>query len=83
MNPGDIPAPFVYSLDEDVAKETEITIDNLKITIGQNTHNLKWDSKTGIVSGTNSDGDETTRKPLPHSGESLGGIPVGGTATFP
>lgn len=83
MNPGDISAPFVYQLNKPVAEGTKITIGNLEITIGQNTYNLKWDSKTGIVSGTDASGNETKRKPVPYSGNSLGGIPVGGTTTFP
>ena len=83
MNPGDVPAPFVYSLDGEVKEETEITIDDLKITIGQDTYNLKWDSKTGIVSGTTSSDPASLRKPIVYSGNSLGGIPVGGTTTLP
>ena len=76
-NFGDMPAPFVYSTTTTLNANDTVTIGDLTITVLQTTYNLKWDSKTGIVSGTNSDRDEATRKPIPYSGDSLGGIPVG------
>lgn len=82
-NFGDMPAPFVYSTTTTLNANDTITVGDLTIEVLQTTHNLKWDSKTGIVSGTDASGDETTRKPIPYSGNSLGGIPVGGTSNIP
>lgn len=82
-NGGDMPAPFVYLNEDDTEPNTTITVGNLSITIPNKTYKLKWDSKTGIVSGTDSTKDESTRKPVLYTGESIGGIPVGGTAVIP
>ena len=82
-NSGDIPAPFVYLNEDDTEPNTTITVGNLSITIPNKTYKLKWDSKTGIVSGTDNTKDESTRKPVLYTGESIGGIPVGETAVTP
>ena len=81
-NYGDIPAPFVYSKVGQIGKNTEIQIGpntlGLKIKIEQDTYNLQWDSKTGMVSGTTDSSLTSPRKPIDYSGNALGGIPVGG-----
>ena len=78
-NPGDLSAPFVYSRNEDTEPNTKITIGDLSITVLNKVYKLKWDSKAGIVSGTDNIKDEATRKPVLYSGNGIGGIPVGGT----
>lgn len=81
-NPGDLPAPFVFSKSSTTAKNSVIKVGDLKITLNDIVYKLKWDSKTGIVSGTDSTGDENKRAPVPFSGNSLGGIPVGNSITW-
>lgn len=76
-NPGDIPAPFILSKDE-VEKDTEFKVGELSIKLLVDTYNLKWDSKTGIVSGTATSDPKSKRSAIPIEGNALGGIPVGG-----
>ena len=77
-NYGNLPAPFVLSKTGFIDKDTEIRItDSLYIKTSQETYNLKWDSKTGIVSGTDPSGNETSRKAVPVMGKTIGGLPVG------
>lgn len=77
-NPGDLPAPFVASWSGFCSKNTTCQVENLHITVKQDTYNLQWDSKTGIVSGTAYGGSESTRKPIPYTGISLGAISASG-----
>lgn len=77
-NPGDIPAPFILSKSGDIAKDAEFKVGELSIKLLIDTHNLKWDSKTGIVSGTEDVSATSERKPIPVTGNPCGGIPVGG-----
>ena len=76
-NPGDIPAPFILSQDE-VDKDTEFKVGELSIKLLVDVYNLKWDSKTGIVSGTATSDPDSKRSAIPVEGNALGGIPVGG-----
>ena len=78
-NPGDIPAPFILTIDE-AAEGTEFAItQDLSITTLSTVYKLEWNSKTGVVSGLlSSTAAESTRKPVPVSGNTVGGIPVGG-----
>ena len=77
-NAGELPAYFVFSKSDDTNKNTVIAVGDLIITLKQDVHNLQWDSKTGIVSGTSSESSTSTRKPVAHIGNTLGSIPVGG-----
>lgn len=76
-NYGDLVATFILSKSTETNKDSVLKVGDLEITLQDKVYKLKWDSKTGIVSGTDSDGEENTRKPVPFSGNSLGGIPVG------
>ena len=69
--------------------ELEITIPCARVDITENddgtktttyTHytNIKWDSKTGIVSGKNPTDTLQEAKPIPYTGNAFGSIPVGG-----
>lgn len=82
-NPGDLPAPFVLTkTGTTTASSTSpvtFRVGDCSITLTNNVHNLKWDSKTGIVSGTAASAATSDRKPVAYTGESLGAIPVGGT----
>ena len=81
-NPGDLPAPFIVSKSGTTAANTELQVGTLKIKILSSCYNLQWNSKTGIVSGTNTSSTTSTRSPIAFSGDSLGGIPVNGTSTL-
>lgn len=79
-NFGDLPAPFILSKSGTTNANTTFTITN-KIYIKTLTtvYDLKWDSKTGIVSGLSSpSAGESTRAPVPVEGNTVGSIPVGG-----
>lgn len=72
-NYGDIPASFVYTNDAIVAN-TEIVLDGVgTITILEDCNEMKWDSKTGLVTGL----INGVRRPVYYSGNSLVEIPVG------
>ena len=79
-NPGDLPAPFILSKSGTTNANTTFTItDKLYIKTLTTVYDLKWDSKTGIVSGLSSaSAEESTRAPVPVEGNTVGGIPVGG-----
>lgn len=77
-NPGDISAPFVLSKSGAISANTEFKVGNLSIKLLIDTYNLEWDSKTGIVSGTATSSTTSTRNAIPFTGNSCGGIPVGG-----
>lgn len=92
-NPGDIPAPFVLTMEGEIANDQEaikvFKVGSASITIypeEQNGYyykhykNLTWDSKSGLVSGYKNSDDINTKKPkpLPYTGNSLGAIPPGG-----
>jgi hypothetical protein len=40
-------------------------------------NNIKWDSKTGIVSACINSTDEATRRLIPYTGNAYGALPVG------
>jgi hypothetical protein len=75
-----LPAPFVLTKSGETAKGTTFQItNNLSITTQSVVYSLKWDSKTGLVSGlSSSEADEATRKPVLVTGNTVGGIPAGG-----
>ena len=73
QNHGDLPAPFV--VEKSGTFSGDIEVGNTKITVGT-VYNLIWDSKTGMVSGTDSSGNN--RKAVSFTGTSTGVIPVGG-----
>ena len=75
-NPGDIPAPFVVSCDGAIEGGTTFRVFDISITIIDKCYNLKWDSKTGIVTGTPT-AEEKDRAPIAYDGESIGEIPIG------
>lgn len=79
-NPGDLPAPFILSKSGTTNANTTFTItDKLYIKTLTTVYGLKWDSKTGVVSGLSSAlAAESTRAPVPVEGNTVGGIPVGG-----
>jgi hypothetical protein len=53
-------------------------VGELSIKLLAKTYNLKWDSKTGMVSGTATSDSTSKRKAIPVSGNTLGSIPVVG-----
>ena len=79
-NPGDLPTPFILSKSGTTNANTTFTItDKLYIKTLTTVYGLKWDSKTGIVSGLSSAAaEESTRAPVLVEGNTVGGIPVGG-----
>ena len=80
-NEGDIPAHFVLSCEGAVTSENEtmeIKVGDLSIKIGE-AYDLKWDSRTGIVSAKFSIDGNQVEKAIEYEGNSLGGIPVGGS----
>ena len=77
-NPGDLPTHFVLSKTGQIAENSTFKVGDLVVTTKQATYNLKWDSKTGMVSGTLTNEATSTRKPIRYEGDSLGIIPVGG-----
>lgn len=79
-NPGDLPAPFVLSRSGITDPNTIFTItDKVYIKTLTTVYDLKWDSKTGIVSGLSPvPAEESIRIPVPVEGNAVGGIPVGG-----
>ena len=79
MNPGDIPAPFVLEVKGDVRANTDLVVGDLKVTILQDCSNLKWDSKSGLITGdVTDDNSDSTNIVIYYSGTSYGTIPVGG-----
>ena len=66
----------------------EVTIPAATVTTsnGNNTYthyrDIKWDSKTGIVSGRKITDTSGKEKPIPYTGNSLGTIPVGENSGF-
>ena len=82
-NPGDIEAPFILTdengINSEQSKTYKITED-LQITVGgagqSAMSNIIWDSKTGMVSAKI--GTSEKNVPISYTGNSLGGIPVGG-----
>jgi hypothetical protein len=66
----------------------EITIPaaTVETSDGTNTYihyrDIKWDSKTGIVSGRKTTDASEKEKPIPYTGTSLGAIPVGENSGF-
>lgn len=77
-NDGELPAPFVLTKLGNVEKDTEFQVGQFSIKVLASTYNLKWDSKTGMVSGTTTSDPTSKRKAIPVSGNTLGAIPVGG-----
>ena len=80
-NAGDLPAPFLLEKSGSISKDDTFKVGELEIKILTNTYNLRWDSKTGMVSGTTTSAPTSKRKAIPVSGNTLGGIPVGGLTT--
>lgn len=76
-NPGDLPAPFKLTKTSLVQTGDKFQVGDLQIVIGTNCYNLEWDSKTGLVLG--SETSTSAQIPINFTGESCGGIPVGGT----
>ena len=75
-NPGDVPAHFTVT--KSSATGT-IEVGDAKIELAGTVYNLIWDSKTGMVSGTETTSAASERKPVAFTGNSCGAIPVGGT----
>ena len=80
MNPGDVPAPFILEIADTVPKNIDLIVGDLKVTILQECSNLKWDSKSGLITGdVLKEGDtKPTNMVIHYSGTSYGTIPVGG-----
>lgn len=76
-NPGDLPAPFKLTKTSLVYAGNKFQVGDLQITIETSCYNLEWDSKTGLVLGSKTSSGE--KIPINFTGESCGGIPVGGT----
>ena len=78
-NPGDIPAYFTLTINgQDKETIREIHVGDSVITINGQYKNLKWDSKTGIISTT----DGNVEKAIPYLGIGVATIPVGGIGTI-
>lgn len=73
-NYGDLPAPFKVKIDGTAIAGTVLQVGTLKITLPNETQNLEWDSKTGLVTAT-VEGAENT--PILYTGTSYGTLPVG------
>ena len=76
-NPGDLPAPFIVTCTKGISLK-ELKVGECKITLQEACHNLKWDSKTGLVTGEIIQNDPSTRRAIKHTGNPIGAIPVGG-----
>ena len=76
-NPGDLPAPFTISAvsNFEVKAGTEFAVGDNKIVVLEDCTNFNWDSKTGLVTGTNESGEN---RAIAFSGNPIGAIPVGG-----
>jgi hypothetical protein len=80
-NPGDLPAPFTLTHSGiDAGVSITFKVGDLSITVGGTTskqlRDIIWDSKTGMVSAKVD--NSSTHTAIPYTGNSLGGIPVGG-----
>lgn len=74
-NYGELPAPFIFERSGDISVDTKIELSGVAtIKIKENCSNLKWDSKTGIVTGTVADG---STRPIRYTGNSIAQLPVG------
>ena len=56
--------------------------DGTKTTTYTHYNNIKWDSKTGIISGKKTTDASEKAKPIPYVGNALGSIPVGGIGYY-
>ena len=63
---------------QQVQANTTFTVGELSITTELTTYNLRWDSRTGIVSGTATSAVDSERFPIYVAGKTIGAIPVGG-----
>lgn len=86
-NSGDLPAPFVLEIShyidngiKIIPKNSEFLINGKGITITEPCWNLKWDSKTGLVTGTKTK-DNEERSLVPYLGKSCMTLPVAAEAT--
>lgn len=73
-NFGDLPAPFVLTYNGPLLKNTVFSVGEKEIILGEDCPNLKWDSKTGLV--TKRVGEKDI--PINFSGDSLASIPIEG-----
>lgn len=73
-NVGDVPVPFVVTKSQ-VTEGTVFKVGSCEITIKETCTNLKWDSKTGLV--TEKVSGEDTERLIHYTGTSYGTIPVG------
>ena len=76
-NPGDLPAPFIVTCTKGISLR-ELKVGECKITLQESCHNLRWDSKTGLVTGELIQNDPSTRRAINYTGNPIGAIPVGG-----
>jgi hypothetical protein len=74
-NCGDLPAPFVVTV-ESVSANTTLKVGTVQITIPEACTSLQWDSKTGMVIAKPS--GQSKQVPINFTGNSCGAIPVGG-----
>ena len=56
--------------------------DGTKTTTYTHYNNIKWDSKTGIISGKKTADTSEKAKPIPYVGNALGSIPVDGIGYY-
>jgi hypothetical protein len=73
-NPGEIPAPFTLTWAGTTSEDLTFKVGEIQITVSKKYNNIKWNSKTGMVSSVINGAE----KPIPYTGNSLGSIPVGG-----
>lgn len=76
LNRGSLPAPFVATKAGTSAIGDVFTVGDCSITVGEACTNLKWDSKTGLVTGT----VNNTNRPILYTGKSYGTIPARSSA---
>lgn len=78
-NYGELPAPFIVSIDsfggDSSEDKRELQVGNNIIYIDKKYQRIKWDSKTGLVYGSESSDGEL--KLIPYTGTSYGALSVG------
>lgn len=77
-NVGQLPSPFVWTVNELVQEGTTLRIGEYFITTKEGCKGLEWNSKTGMVVGTFSSQNGDYKRPLNVIGKSVGTIPIGG-----
>lgn len=73
-NRGQMPAPFIISINDSLKKGTQIYVANNVIQLDEDVSSIEWDSYTGLVIGKPA--KESNKRAISFLGNSLGAIPV-------